>query len=119
MSYGMTYEQFWYGDPYMASAYRDAYILKRRIDNENAWIAGAYTMHALTAALNNAFSKTSMKYVKAPFDIFPKTRAEKNLEITAAKNKLIEQLSAFQAAFNARRRRKKKNKGVDEDGNNP
>lgn len=118
MSYGMTYEQFWCGDPWMVNAYKDAYILKRRIENENAWIAGAYVMQALTASLNNAFSKTSMKYVKAPLDLFPKTRAEKNMEITEAKNKVIEQLSAFQAAFNARKRRKKQ-KGVDQDGNNP
>ncbi len=118
MSYGMTYEQYWFGDPWMVSAYKDAYILRRRIENENAWIAGAYTMQALTAALNNAFSKSAMKYIKAPFDIFPKTKAEKTIEITEAKNKIIEQLSAFQTAFNARRR-KKKQKGVDQDGNNP
>lgn len=117
MSYGMTYEQFWNGDPWMVSTYKDAYILRRRIENENAWIAGAYVMQALTASLNNAFSKSSMKYIKQPFDIFPNTKAEKNVEITEAKNKVIEQLSAFQAAFNARKRRKKQ--GVDEDGNNP
>lgn len=117
MQYGMTYEQFWYGDPYMVSAYRDAYILKRRIENENAWIQGAYFFQAMSIALNNAFSKSPKSYVKQPLDLFPKTKAEQDLEILDAKNKLIEQLSIFQAKFKAKKM--KKAKGVDRDGNNP
>ena len=108
----MTYEQYWYGDPYMVSQFKDAYILKRRIENENLWIAGAYTFQAVSVALNNAFSKTAMKYPTKPLDIFPKTKAEKEMEVIDSRNKLIEQLSDFQAQFNV----KHKNKGAGQDG---
>ena len=112
MSYGMTYEQFWYGDPWMVGMFKDAYILKRRIDNENAWIAGAYVFEALTAALNNAFSKTATKYAQKPLDLFPKTKAEKESEVIDSRNQLISRLADFQAKFNA----KHKSKGAGTDG---
>ena len=93
MLYGMTYEQFWFGDPWMAKAYKEMHLLKRKQLNEEMWINGMYQLSALSVALNNAFNKSKIKYEKEPFNIFPKTEMEKNAEITAERQKLVDWLS--------------------------
>ena len=93
MLYGMTYEQFWHGDPWMAKSYRDKHILERKQRNEEMWLNGMYQLSAISVALNNSFSEKKIKYVKEPFDIFPKTQAEKEDEIRRERQKLIDWLS--------------------------
>ena len=107
LAYGMSWEQFWFGDPYMVIIYRDAYILKRRAQNENLWLQGIYFYNALGAALNNCFSKQERKYIEKPLDAFPKTRAEKRVEKINAKKRLIAYLNRWAAAFT------KQQEGVD------
>lgn len=93
--YGMTYEQFWYGDPMMAKAYREAHLLKRKMHNEELWIAGLYTYNAFGAVIATAFGKHKEEYVKKPFNIFPKSDIEKKEEEREKKRKLIEYLSSW------------------------
>lgn len=95
MAYGMTYDQFWYGDPWMARAYAQAYLLRRKIDNENAWIQGAYFHYAISVALATAFSKTKKNYVDKPIDFFPKTDAEIEEEKRQKRRKLVEWLDGM------------------------
>ena len=85
----MTYKDFWYGDPWMVRAFAQAYLLKRKVDNENAWIYGAYFHAALNASLSTAFGKRA-DYLKQPVDFFPKTKVEKEVEQKEQKRKLIE-----------------------------
>lgn len=92
MNYGMTYKEFWYGDPWMVRAYAQAYLLKRKIDNETAWIQGAYVFAALNASLATAFGKKREKYLQEPVDFFPKTEMEKELERREKRRKVIEYL---------------------------
>lgn len=63
ISIGMTYEQYWDGDPQMVRHYRKAEELKRRRDNYNAWLQGAYVYEAIRdlAPALNALSKRSPK----------------------------------------------------------
>ena len=91
----MTYEQFWYGDPSMVKAYREAYVLKRRIQNENYWLAGLYNYNGFAAIIATAFGKHKEKYIEKPFDIFPKTKEEKKMEERNEKRKLIAFLSSL------------------------
>ena len=93
MLYGMTYEQFWFGDPWMAYAYKEAHNLKRRQKNEEMWVNGMYTLSALNTALHNAFDKHKINYLKEPFDIFPKSDAEKEEEKRTQRQKLIDWLN--------------------------
>lgn len=77
--YGMTYEQFWYGDPMAARDYRRAYIERRRAENKRDWLQGAYFYNAVSTALANAFRKQGSKphdYLEEPFPIFAPTEAE-------------------------------------------
>ena len=107
MAYGMTYEQYWYGDPWMVRAYAQSYLLKRKIENENAWILGAYVANAFSTVIANSFGKKKFNYLEKPLDIFPKTEAEEQNEIRAERRKLINMLNGMRKAFN------KKNTGSD------
>ena len=92
---GMTYDQFWYGDPNMAKAYREAFTLKRKMDNESMWLQGIYVFHALQAVIGSAFGKSRVKYVEEPFDIFPKTKMEIAQEKAKKRQKLIDYLNSM------------------------
>ena len=93
MLYGMTYDQFWYGDSWMAATFREYHILKRKQKNEELWVNGMYQLNALTVALNNAFSNKKIKYPEKPFDIFGKTELEKEQEKIQERQKLIDWLN--------------------------
>jgi len=96
----MTYDQFWFGDPMIARVYKEKYKLERKQRNEEMWINGMYQLSALSVALNNAFNKRKIEYMKEPFDLFPKTEAEKEAEIRAERQKLIDTLSRMTIAKN-------------------
>lgn len=77
----------------MAKAYKEKHLLARKQKNEEMWVNGMYQLSALNVALNNAFNKHKIDYVKKPFDIFPKTEAEKEEEKRVERKKLVEWLS--------------------------
>lgn len=95
MSYGMTYEQYWLGTPMMAKAYREAYMLKRRVQNENMWLQGLYIHNAVEAVVGTALGKQKLKYVPQPFDIFPKTKLEEEQEKERERQRLIAYLNTL------------------------
>ena len=109
--YGMSAEEYWHGDPWLVRAYAQAYLLRRKVENEQAWIQGAYIANAVTVAIANTFGKQRKDYLKKPLEIFPKTEAEKKAEIREEKRKLITWLNGM-----IRANRKKKNTGSDQDG---
>ena len=104
--YGMTYEQYWHGDPWLVRAYAQAYLLRRKVDNEQAWIQGAYIANAVTVAIANTFGKKKTDYLKKPLEIFPKTEAEKKAEVREERRKVIAWLNGM-----ARKAKKKKTTG--------
>ena len=95
IAYGMTYEQFWYGDPWMTVSYAKAYLLKKRVLNEELWLQGIYMTHALTSVIGSAFGKKKINYITKPLDVFPKTEAEKKREILAERQRLIDSLNRW------------------------
>lgn len=107
---GMTYEQFWEESPYLVIAYREAYRLKRKISNEQAWLQGIYVFDAFAVCMANVFAKRGSKkqtYLEKPIDIFPLNEQEK-------KRLLEEENAKMQKAMEAmarNHRRKKKQKG--------
>jgi hypothetical protein len=103
----MTYEQYWFGDPWMARAFAQAYLLKRRVHNEEMWIQGIYFTHALQSVIGTAFGKKQIKYIEKPLDLFEKTKAEKEQEVRAGRQKLINWLNKLKLSTD---------KGVGKDG---
>lgn len=71
MAMGMTWDEYWYGDPRMAIAYRKAYELKCKRQNHDAWLQGMYIYEALVdvAPILRAFSKETKPtpYSKQPY----------------------------------------------------
>lgn len=70
MAIGMTYDQYWYGDPLMVRAFYKANKLKREMDDETAWTNGLYVLSALNATVGNMFKKqgqTPFEYPSEPF----------------------------------------------------
>ena len=71
--YGMTYEQFWHGDPWLAKAYREAYVERRKAENNRDWFSGRYFFDALSISLSNAFRKQgtpAKDYLEEPYQLF-------------------------------------------------
>ncbi len=102
MSYGMTYDQYWHGDPWCLKDYRTAHNLRMREQNQMLWIQGLYSMNALSVVIGNAFSKKGSpprKYLEKPLDIFPKTEAEEKAEMEQKQKELIAKLSAWKKMF--------------------
>lgn len=93
--YGMTWDQYWFGDPWIAKYYREAHLLKRKMRNEEMWIQGMYNYQGIVAVIATAFGKHREEYVKKPFNIFPKTEIEKKEDEREKKRKLIEYLSSW------------------------
>ena len=85
ISIGMTYDEFWYGEPERVKFYRDAHILRNKSRNQELWLQGKYFIHSICVALD---SDHKAKYPE-PFDIYPKTEAEKKADIEKERRKII------------------------------
>ena len=92
MLYGMSWEQFWFGDPNMAKVFREAYLLKQRAKNEDMWMQGLYIYRAVSAVVASALGDRNAKYIDAPLDYLPKTQAEKKQEQYKETKKVIDYL---------------------------
>lgn len=106
MSYGMTYDQYWHGDPWAMKAYKEAFLIRMNRENEMLWLQGAYNMNALSVVIGNAFSKKGTppkKYLAKPLDVFPKTEEEQKAEQERKQRELIAKLSAWKKTFDASR----------------
>lgn len=111
MAYGMSYENYWHGDPWAMRAYKQANNLKNRQTNEMMWINGMYVTNALSVVLSNAFSKKGTppkKYLEKPLDIFPKTDAEIEAEKEQKQRELIAKLSAWKTMFDTQQQQNQK-----------
>lgn len=100
MVYGMTYDEFWYAEPWRAVSYRKAHRLRMEQTNQQLWIAGLYNYNAVSVALNNAFSKQKLKYIKEPIQLFQPTEDEQKAKAEETRRKLVEKLNAWKDAFN-------------------
>ena len=95
----MSYDEFWYGDPFRAVAYRQAHRLRIEQANQQLWMQGLYVHNAVAVAINNAFSKQKQKYIQEPIRIFPPTEDERKAQVEANNRKLVERLNAWKDAF--------------------
>ena len=97
MAIGMTYEQYWYGDPLMVRAFYKADRIRQERKDEDAWLYGVYVMNALNATVGNAFrdkGKTPFEYPKEPV-----TLAKRREEEQARSEKKQEQEATWALAW--------------------
>lgn len=79
LSIGMTYEQFWDGDPHLAKYYRQADEMRIERKNQELWLQGLYVYEALcdVAPILQAMAKKGTKarpYPEQPYSITEKQR---------------------------------------------
>ena len=72
MSYGMSYDEYWYSSPYRAKFYLNSHKIKIKQKDEELWMQGMYIYEALcdVSPILHAFSKNGTKplpYAKQPY----------------------------------------------------
>lgn len=95
MAIGMSYEQYWYGDPLMVRAFYKADKLRRERMDEEAWLNGLYVMKAIDSTICNGFRKSGQdpaEYPKKPYFVI---RAEEEEREKTEKEKEQEALWAM------------------------
>ena len=88
VSIGMTYEQFWYGDPTIAKVYLEAYKLKEKREAEKTkwitWEQGLYVYEAIcdVSPVLRAFSKATkpLPYPTRPYGTEEKEKEDKKIK---------------------------------------
>ena len=96
MSYGMSYDEFWYGDVYRTKFYREYHKIKVKQKDEELWLQGMYVYEALckVSPILHAFSKKGtqpLQYSQKPYmstiklesEIVDKEQEEKNAQLIA------------------------------------
>ena len=79
LSIGMTYEQYWEGDPMLCKYYREAEEIRSEKKNQELWLQGMYVYEAIAdiSPILHAFAKKGTKpqpYPDAPYPITKKQR---------------------------------------------
>ena len=97
LSLGMTYDQFWFGEPEMVVAFRKADSLQRKRRNQELWLEGVYMAEALQATVGNMFSKGAKhQYPSEPLAITLEEQQERQEREQRAK------MERIKAAFTAK-----------------
>ena len=103
LAIGMSYAEYWDGDPMLARYYRKAYHIKQEEINNNAWLQGMYIYDAVSTALYNSLrgmgkNKPPAKdYAKQPYEFKNKvkTEAEKAKEVQIEQEKAAAWMENF------------------------
>lgn len=83
MSYGMSYDEFWFDSPYRAKFYREAKKIQVQQKDEELWMQGVYIYDALcrVSPILHAFSKSGTKPLPYPSKPYTaQMEEEKNAE---------------------------------------
>lgn len=105
MTYGMTYDEFWDGEPKRAQAYWKAHRLRIQQENEMAWWQGMYNLKAFSVPLSHMFSKHGDEYFKEPVRLFPLTKEEQEEQNEYVRNKTVGAIEMVFANFRAREKK--------------
>lgn len=97
---GMTYEEYWHGEPELTQAYILADKIRREQRNYEFWLQGLYFYEAISVALSNAFGEGKKEnYRDKPFDIFPPTEEEIERKQEEEAKELERRLNQFATMF--------------------
>ena len=103
LAIGMSYAEYWAGDPSLARYYRKAYLIKQDEINNRAWLQGMYIYDAMSTALYNALRGMGKQkpppkdYARQPYDLHNrvKTDAEKAREVEIEQDKAAAWMENF------------------------
>lgn len=108
LSLGMSYDEYWYGDPSLVRAYRKAEDIRTHRRNWEMWMNGRYTYDAimrLIPSLNMWKPKEPIEYMKEPYPLTKKEYEDMmKKEEKKQQDEIKAKLKAFAVAQNARRK---------------
>lgn len=104
---GMTADEYWKGNPYLAKEYSEAHKLRVEERNQEMWLQGFYIWQALEVAFHNhpAMPIKSIKpekYLEKPIRITPLTEAEKAEERKRKLDSVVSYFTMYQANWEKR-----------------
>lgn len=120
MAMGMTYDEYWYGDPWMTKAFRKAYELKQKNRNYGYWLQGLYIYQSLlfVSPVYHDFAKNP-KPIPYPSEPYPLSKEERENRDKREAEELDKKNQATIKAWAERVNRlkaEKEKKGVPNDG---
>lgn len=104
----MTQDEYWNGPPVLVRAFREAWKLRVRHENEFAWLQGNYMYQAVAVALSNGFGKKGSKkarYPEKPVDLGLDTEFEKAEKARAERENIVAQLSDWKRRWDKERKK--------------
>lgn len=107
LSLGMSYDEYWYGDPTMVVAYRKAEDMRTHRRNWEMWMNGRYTYDAIASmipSLQIIKPREPLPYTKEPY---PLTKKEYEERMEREEKKKQEEIMAKMMAFAKTRSSKK------------
>lgn len=66
MAIGMTYEQYWYGDVWIAKSFVESDKVRQERFDMEAWQYGVYVAKAIESTIGNAFLEKGKEPAKYP-----------------------------------------------------
>ena len=105
----MTADEYWHGDPMLTVYFRKKHIYEQDDLNERMWWQGYYNYTAVATALQNGFREKGKKaepYPKEPFRIREKTELEKEREVIAERQRVVDMLTKMKADYDREQREK-------------
>lgn len=108
LSIGMSYDEYWNGDPSLVRAYRKAEDIRTHRKNWEMWMNGKYIYDAigrLVPSLQLLKPRDPLAYVEEPYPLTKKEYEEKvQKEEKKRQDEMKEKLKAFAIARNAKRK---------------
>lgn len=104
LSIGMTFEQYWDGDPTLAKYYRKADAFSRKRRNEDMWLQGMYIYEALcnVSPVLNAFAKKGTKPAPYPSQPYPLTDKDRYEEMKLKEKRAGEKAKRYMESIMAK-----------------
>lgn len=117
MAMGLSYEDFWYGDPEKAKFVREAFVFLQEVRNREMWMMGRYVYDAIfaNAPVLRAFSSASSpaSYTSEPYPITSRALKEyKDRREHEEQMRTQEEAMAQIEAVNRLMRERKRNGGT-------
>lgn len=106
LAIGMTYNQYWYGDPEIAAYYLKAKKLRREEENNNMHRQYLYDFHVLhdIAPLLHAFPKKGVKVAPSLEEPLPLTAKQAQEQAQRRYNEKVKRFTERAEAINAKRK---------------
>lgn len=121
MAMGMTWDEYWYGDPLMTIAYRKAFHLKQESRNKEMWMQGMYIYEALldVSPMYHDFAKNPkpLPYPDRPYPLTKEEQEKREADKEAENDKKTQEaFKAWAKRANRMITEREAKKGVQADG---